>query len=190
MAKTINALTMGLSGNIPGLGLTFRRGRDGSIHAMTTPLPSTKPATAAQEATREQFREAAAAGREAVKDPATKAYYAQFVDDVTASAYAAAMQDRLMPPTIKQVNVDDYTGQIGTPIRVTAFDNHGVTRVSVHIHNLDGSLVEEGDATQQAGTLQWVYTARVRNASLTDDLISVQAFDRAGNNVTFSQALA
>ncbi len=190
MAKAINALTMGLSGNVNGLGLTFRRGRNGDIHAMTTPQGSSKPATAAQQITRDQFREAAAAGREAVKDPATKAYYQQFVDDNTASAYAAAMQDRLTPPTVKAVDMEAYSGKIGEKIRVTAFDNFGVTRVHVVVHNPDGSLVEEGDAVQQAGTLDWLYTTTAVNASLDGDVISVFALDRAGNNVTFSQPVS
>ena len=86
---------------------------------------------AAQQVVRDQFREATAAGREAVKDPATKAYYAQFVDENTASAYAAAMNDRLVPPTIKQFSLDDYTGQVGDTIRVTAFDNFGVVRCAL-----------------------------------------------------------
>ena len=189
MARTINALTMGLAGNVRGLGLTFRRSRSGGIHVMTTPQASTKPPTAAQQATRDQFREAAAAGREAVKDPATKAFYQQFVDDSTPSAYAAAMQDRLIAPTIKEVHFDEYLGKPGDQIRITAFDNFGVARVTVLIQNPDQSVVEEGDAVRSPGTLDWIYTATADNESLGGDVVTIHAFDHAGNNITYTQTL-
>ena len=63
MAKATNALTQGISGK--AAGLMFRRGRDGAIIILNAPRPSSKPASAAQKAQRQAFREASAFGRAA-----------------------------------------------------------------------------------------------------------------------------
>lgn len=56
-------------------------------------------------------------------------------------------------------------------------------QVTVGIHNADGSLVEEGDAVQQANIIDWVYSAGAANDSTAGDRIVVKASDKPGNIV-------
>jgi hypothetical protein len=46
-------------------------------------------------------------------------------------------------------------GKVGDVIGTTATDDHAVQSVHVKIENSNGSLVEEGDAQQQAAPNQW-----------------------------------
>jgi len=70
---------------------------------------------------------------------------------------------------------------------VRATDDFRVTQVQVSIVNADGSVVEEGNAVQQANGIDWLYTATVANESLAGDKIVVRASDKPGNITTLEQ---
>jgi hypothetical protein len=79
---------------------------------------------------------------------------------------------------------------IGSKISVNVTDDFKVTSVHVQINNSDGSLVEEGEAVQDANGITWVFTATQANASLTGDKIVVTATDNPGNDTTAEQTLS
>jgi hypothetical protein len=51
----------------------------------------------------------------------------------------------------------------------------------VSIYDIDGSLIEEGDALQQDNELDWLYTSARENTALTGSKIKAVARDLPGN---------
>jgi hypothetical protein len=96
------------------------------------------------------------------------------------SAYNIAVADFCHAPDIELVDLADYSGVQGDQIRVTASDDFAVKSVHVRISNIDGTIVEEGYATQGVGNL-WTYVASQNNDSLEGDKIEVSASDLPGN---------
>jgi hypothetical protein len=92
-----------------------------------------------------------------------------------------AVADYFNAPQIESINVDGYSGAIGSTIVITATDDFAVSSVHVKIENMDGSIVEEGEAVMGGSEMDWVYTTTVTNESLAGDKITVTAFDMPGN---------
>ncbi len=74
-------------------------------------------------------------------------------------------------------------------IRVRVTDDFRVEQAQVSILNSDGTLVEEGNAEQQANAIDWVYTATVANEATEGDKIVVRATDRPGNISALEQVM-
>jgi hypothetical protein len=96
------------------------------------------------------------------------------------SAYNVAVADFCHAPDIESVDLADYSGVQGDEIRIIASDDFAVKSVHVRISNADGTIVEEGYATQGIGNL-WTYVASQDNDSLEGDKIEVFASDLPGN---------
>jgi hypothetical protein len=77
--------------------------------------------------------------------------------------------------------MENYSGAIGSTIAIIVTDDFVVSSVHVKIENMDGSLVEEGEAVQGITGIDWVYTATVENENLSGDKITVTAYDMPGN---------
>jgi len=180
-----NVVTHGLSGKIDLL--VFRQKGTKTI-VSKVPHKSSKPATAAQEAVKERFQQAVIYGKSVTADPTAKAAYEDQAKEGQ-SAYNVAIADFFNAPDIEEINVQNYTGAIGSKIIVKATDDFEVSKVHVKIENSDGSLVEEGDAVADAIGLHFTYTATVSNASLVGDKITVTAYDNPGNETESSKTL-
>jgi hypothetical protein len=176
-----NVVTQGLSGTIGDM-LVFRQVGNKTIVA-TVPQQS-GPISEKQQVQRSKFQEAALYAKGQLSDPASKAEYALAAkadSNEYASAYTVAVADFLNAPDIKQIDLTHYQGNVGNTILITVTDDFKVTDVQVTISNPDGSLVESGNAVQQANVNDWLYTATVQNDVLAGDKITIRAHDKAGN---------
>jgi hypothetical protein len=92
-----------------------------------------------------------------------------------------AVADYFNAPQIELIDPGRYSGAVGSTITVTVTDDFAVSSVYVKIENMDGTLVEEGEAILESSGIEWVYTATVANESLSGDKITVTAYDMPGN---------
>jgi hypothetical protein len=64
-----------------------------------------------------------------------------------------------------------------------------VSSVNVKIENPDGTLAEEGLAVADETGLDYIFTAKKKNASLEGDKITIEVNDLPGNETVVSQVL-
>ena len=174
-----NITTEGLSGKVGNFVFRHRKSDD-KIFVSRTPAGSQDEPSKARKAVQRKFQRAIAYGKSAIADPATKALYAAKATEGR-SVFNVAVADFFNTPQIEKIELGNYSGAIGSTITITVTDDFAVSSVHVKIENMDGSLVEEGEATPGTLGMDWVYTATVTNESLAGDKITVTAFDMPGN---------
>ena len=182
-----NLATEGLSGQV-GNFVFRRRKADGKVFVSVHPSEQEGEPTEAQLKVRSKFQEAVIYGKSALADPATKAIYTEKTAPGK-SAYNVAVADYFNAPNIKEVDLSNYTGEVGSTIRVKATDDFEVAGVQVKIANADGTLVEVGSALSQSDGLFWLYTATKLNESLLGDKITVTVSDIPGNSTVEEKTL-
>ena len=176
MAKVAgNMVLVGVSGMI-GNQLVIRQA-DGRIIMSQAPVPSTKPPSELQAEGRLNFQSGVIYAKGVYSDPAKKALYEAKVKPGT-SAFNVAVADFLKAPNIDEIDLGNYNGTAADTIRVRVTDDFQVVKVTVTIHNADGTLVEEGEAVQQENVIDWLYTVTADNPSLEGDRIEIRAWDR------------
>lgn len=181
-----NIVTQGLSGMIGGT-IVFRQVGDQTIVGQA-PVKQDRTPSEDEKAHRTKFGQAILYGKSAVADPTSKSMYQKQADDGQ-SAFNVAVADFMNAPDIDEVDVTNYTGEIGSTIRVRATDDFQVSRVYVKIEGEDGSMVEEGEALANTNGLDYLYTAKKKNVSLTGDKITIEVNDIPGNEAVKSQTL-
>jgi hypothetical protein len=187
MAKVAkNALLHGASGMF-GDQIVIRQRAGMTILAQPPGERQGEP-TAGQRAHEGRFQQAIIYGRSAIKDAAEKAAYKEKAKP-SQSAFNVAVADFFHAPSIDEIDLTAYTGQVGDTIRVRAVDDFRVVQVHVSISNADGSLVEQGDAVQQANQVDWLYTATAANESTEGDRIVIRASDKPSNISEAEQAM-
>ncbi|NOT73764.1 MAG: hypothetical protein HOP08_02465 [Cyclobacteriaceae bacterium] len=128
------------------------------------------------------FTEANSWAKETLKDPAMREYYEKGVNDKLSNAHTVALTDYLHAPEIHYVNLKDYTGTPGDPIRIKATDNFRVTSVIVKITNAKGILLEEDEAIRyKRKPTMWLYNTKIGNPLLPGTVFIVSAMDLPGN---------
>ncbi|WP_310396609.1 hypothetical protein [Hymenobacter sp.] len=188
MAKVKNNIvTQGLSGMLGGQ-LVFRQTSRGT-EVSVAPQAPTGPPTAGQTAQRTEFQQAVIYAKGQNQDPAVQAAYGAEAKAQNLSVYNVLLRDFMQAPNITDVDLDEYTGQVGELIVVTADDDHAVKSVAVKIENSDGTLVEEGPAQRQADPNLWHYRTTAPNASLAGDKITVTATDNPNHSTIASRTL-
>jgi hypothetical protein len=103
--------------------------------------------------------------------------------------YSRALEDYMSPPDVTDIGTDNYSGAIGSTIRIRAVDDFRVTGVQVEIYAASGTLLERGNAVQQTNGLDWTYTATQANSPLTGSKINAIATDVPGNQGTLAITL-
>ncbi|MDO4225092.1 MAG: hypothetical protein Q4C75_04290 [Bergeyella zoohelcum] len=185
MAKSINnIITHGLSGKVGDL-LVFRQ-VDGKTIVAKVPKKSNK-VTDKQLEQRAKFQEATIYTKSVMQNENLKTQYEEEAKNKGLKVNNIAIADFLKAPKIEEVDLSNYTGKRNDLIKIKAFDDFKVERVSVKIENADGSLVEEGNATQEG--LYWIYKAKENNADLSGDKITVRAYDLPDNMTEKEQVL-
>lgn len=103
------------------------------------------------------------------------------------TAYYIALADWFCAPKVLEIDVDDWTGQVGQTIRVKARDNVKVARVSVMIRDMEENVLEMGEAEQsEAGSAWWNYTAKSLVKMTPFPIVEVTVQDLAGNSDSFA----
>ena len=146
-----------------------------------------RPLSEAQLLQQERFAQAAAHAQAALEDPGIRAYYETLAKEKKIESFPLAMADWLKGPTILPLDLSDYQGRIGDPIRVITKDNVGVVSVDFSLVKVDGTLIEKGRAVE-AGlhSGHWTYTATVSVPLGSDIFIEAEAFDMAGQRTVAS----
>ena len=173
-----NIVTQGLSGMIGG-ALVFRQRGEETIVSQA-PGKQDRPATEAEKAHRSKFGMAILYGKGVNTDATSKGEYAKQAQG-NQSAFNVAVADFMSAPEIDEIDVTNYTGAVGSTIRVRAMDDFLVSRVLIIVENSDGTIADQGDAVLDANGLDWIWTATTNNASLTGDKITVRVNDLPGN---------
>jgi hypothetical protein len=179
MAKSKNnVITSGLSGKIGNL-LVFRQVDGKTIVSKIPEQPKT--VSEKQKTTRKRFQKAVFYAKVAVYSAETAELYKEAAKKKKGiTAYNVAVADFFNAPDIETVDLSTYSGKAGDEIRIVVTDDFAVKSVHVQINNADGSLVEEGEAIQNAGNL-WIYAAVQNNENLDGDRIVITASDFPGN---------
>jgi len=174
-----NPFTKGLSGAV-GDYMVFRRVGKQTI-VSTAPVHSGE-VSEKQKDVRERFQMATIYAKAAIEDPTLKEQYdAKATKSKYRSGYHVAVADFFHAPEIEEIDIGEYTGAVGSKIRIRVFDDFKVQVVKVEIYNQDGSLVEQGQANNNTHPLDWFYTATVDNPQLAGDRIVIKAIDYPGN---------
>jgi hypothetical protein len=132
--------------------------------------------------------------REALRDAIT---FANFVEthevyihkamELGTTPYNLAITDWFGSPKVLEIDVDDWTGEIGQTIRVKARDNVMVTRVTVVIRDLNENVLESGEAVPSAeDSAWWNYTAQSRINMTPFPIVEATAEDLPGNTDAFA----
>lgn len=129
---------------------------------------------------RNRFAEAVELAKEALADPERKKEYAALARKGQ-TAYNVAVSDARVPPEIKTLITQGYTGRIGSCVVVQATDNVKVKRVRVNIYDAARVLIEEGEAKDNGDNYTWLYTATTEVENVEGCTIEVSAYDIAGN---------
>lgn len=179
MSKTKdNVITRNYRGKF-GDQVVFRNRYGESIMAKP-PKPITIPPTEAQLGIRKMFLKAVMYAKSIHTNPVLKAKYTEkAVNGKT--VFTLAIADFMKPPVIDKIDTSGYKGAIGDKIIVDATDRFEVKEVNVKITSATGDLIEEGICTKDAMNLNWVYTATVDQAVLTDVTITATAVDNPGH---------
>lgn len=138
----------------------------------------TAAATENQTEHRERFKQAAAYGKAALADPATRTLYETLARSKNIPVFAMTIADFFNAPVVDALDLATYSGQPGDLIRISARDEVGVVAVQVSIADSAGNPLESGAAVQVAG--HWVYTATETIEADTSVVVQVVATDRPG----------
>ncbi|MGB5059729.1 MAG: hypothetical protein WBO48_13580 [Candidatus Promineifilaceae bacterium] len=177
MAKTtLNPVLKQINGQIGDL--VFREVRGKIVISQKADF-SHLEVSAAQQATRERFREAALYGKAVMANPALKAVYQAAAKAEKKPLFSMMVADYLHPPVVSTVDLNAYTGVTGEVIRVTAYDDVEVTAVQVSLADAGGVVLEAGAAVMENG--RWLYTTTTIVSQGTAVTVTAQALDRPGN---------
>lgn len=187
MAKVKNNIVIeGLSGSL-GNRIVFSQ-RAGKTVVSVKPQPSA-PKSEAQLRQMQTFKEATFYAKKVIKDPVTKAAYAQRAKPGQ-SAYSVAISDYMTAPDISLVDFSLYDGKKGSPLTIRASDDHMVTEVQVAIYDANGVLLEEGSATPEENGLDWTYTTQKATTEVQGNRLEIKATDLPGNRSQRSEVVA
>ena len=175
---------LGLSGGMGGWVYQVRKGK--TVVGMKS--RRTKEPSQAELNRRERFKEAAAFGKFAMADPALREFYEPIAQQRNLTVYTLAVGDFLNEPSIKPLDLSNYKGQIGDPIKIRAIDDIGLADMDVTLTAIDGTNIESGKAVETGvGSGKWTYTATAQVALGSDIFIKVVGVDHAGTKAQITE---
>ena len=180
MAHTqLNPVLINIRGKIGDL--VFKRQNGGTV---ISKLPSFdgRESTEAQKAIQQKFRQAVIYGKMVMADPATRALYAEAAKEDHKPIFSLTVADFFNAPTVDEVDLTKYNGDVGSEIAVRASDDFDVIEVEVSITDTEGRPIEHGPAAKSvADPGRWLYKATARVAPETAIRVEVTATDRPGH---------
>jgi hypothetical protein len=184
MAHSNNSVITGKLRGSLGKELVFREW-EGKTVVAKAPRARKGKASPAQEQTKERFLMASRYAKAVLEgtDQGIRDAYAAALKP-RQNLYCRAAEDFLSPPIVKNISAADYTGVIGSQIKLRAVDDFRVTNVRVEIYAAGGAQLEKGNAAQQGNGLDWTYTATQANNLPAGSKIKAIASDVPGNEGT------
>ncbi|MBC7849661.1 MAG: hypothetical protein H7Y31_07990 [Chitinophagaceae bacterium] len=168
-------------GGMLGESLTVRK-VNGRVVIKNRPQRKTEIKSDKQVKFKDKFLLASQYATRQMKRDDVKALYEAAATGPKQTAYAIAVRDFLIAPTVKEIDASEYRGQVGDWIVVTAIDDFMVKKVRVTIKDGAGNKIEEGEAGPDAeNVFPWVYIATIANPLLPGTKIEAVAYDRPGN---------
>lgn len=159
--------------------LVFRR-YEGQVVIARKPDTEGRVQSASQLGHQERFRLAAVYAKAMLGDPALRAVYEAAAKLKNKPVFALAVGDFLNAPTVDDIDLRGYSGQVGEKILIRATDDIEVVSVAVAIRNAAGGVQEQGAAVFDQGS--WRYTAQTAMTPLPVSFaVDVTAMDRPGN---------
>jgi len=161
--------------------MVFRK-RNGKVFVSIKSEGTSSAPTEAQAAHRVRFKQAVAYARIAMGDQTTRQIYDYAADQKGIPAFSLGVADFLNLPSVDEVKLSAYQGQVGNNIMIVTSDDFGVVNLHVEIANTQGGvLIESGQAIEYpVGTGQWNYTAQTAVPAGTRVSIKITATDRPG----------
>ena len=154
------------------------------------PTPTTRPATEAMLEVRKRFAKAGAYAKAVLGSPTLRAFYETKGAEKRMPSSAVAVGDFLRPPTVEEINLDQFRGLVGDQLTILAIDDVAVVSIDVRIRNAAGDTLEQGAASNANGP--WVYAATTAMPLGQAITIEALAKDRPGNvgegSVNFTRA--
>ena len=169
--------------------LTYRKSYGKTFASVKPDLSNVQPSDA-QIAHQQRFSAAAAYGRTVMADPDLHALYAQAAKERNMPLFALTVADFMNPPSITEMDLSAYQGQVGNIIKIKATDDFGVAKVHVALTQVNGGTpIESGYAVETAaGSGQWVYTATLSVSAGSNVNFTVVATDRPGGTAIDTQS--
>jgi ABC-type uncharacterized transport system YnjBCD substrate-binding protein len=183
MAKVHNNIFVrGLSGAI-GDQFVIRNTRSGKTIIANKPrFDDHREFTEKQKTHQDACREATTYARFTKTQP----MYIEMAKGTGATAYNIAISDWFGAPKVLEINVDDWTSEIGQTIHVKARDNVKVARVAVIIRDANEKILEMGAAVQsEEGSVWWTYTTQALVTMTPFPSVEAIAQDFPGNTDSF-----
>jgi hypothetical protein len=169
-------------GHVHGhVGTFVYRERQGQDILAQKPDQVNQPNTPAQQAVRQNFRDAAAYAKGAMQDPQAHAAYLAKAKELRSSPVAVAIKDWMTPPVVTAIDLSGYNKQVGDAILVAAQDDFEVTGVTVAVEDSTHTAVEGGAAVFDAASGSWKYTATVDASAKSGLTVTATATDRPSN---------
>ncbi len=180
-----NIITKGFRGKYND-DLVFRRMDRQTIFSRRS--VSTKPPTAKQLESRNKFNRASHYASAAIAHPQRGLDYKVMAEQQgLKSAYLAAVTDYLTLPEITSVFADEYNGNAGELITITAKVPFKIIDLSVSILNAAGAVIESGKAVPNEA--KWRYVITTANPQVKGSKLVIIAHDRQGKISTVEQVL-
>ena len=166
--------------------MVFKK-RGKKVYVSIKAKPGTSEPSDAQLAQRKVFRKAIGYSKSALADETMRAFYEALAEVKETTARALCIGDYLKAPTMDDLDLSKYRGNVGDRILMMTYDDVGMVDVNVTLTRSDGTPIETGKAVEDGdGSGDWVYVATVPVPLGTDIFISAEAFDRPGNRTVTS----
>ena len=167
-------------------GVVVRRTRGKYTLSNKPDMSEIKPSEA-QAVQRKAFGRAVDYGKLVMADPDRLAFYEGLAEKKEMPAFSLCVGDYLNAPSMDDLDLSGYRGNVGDRILITTHDDIGVVKVNVELTRTDGTNIERGQAVEMgAGSGFWMYTATAPVAPGTDIFIEAEAFDRPGSRTVCS----
>ncbi len=175
-----NIFVRGMSGQV-GDQFVVRKGKGGQTIIANKPKFSQERVFQPEQlAHQDAFREAIAYAKSAKTNP----IYIAKAAGTTKSAFNVAVADWFKAPTVHEIDISGWSGEIGQTIQVKAQDDTYVAKVHVVVRDENG-ILEEGEAVPGDG-LWWNYTTTTQVANSGQTQILATAQDLARNTAEFT----
>lgn len=167
--------------------LTYRKSY-GKTFASVKADRSNVQLSEAQIAHQQRFSAAAAYGKAVMADPDARALYQQAAKERNMPFFALTVADFMHAPSITNIDLSAYNGQVNDVIRIQAQDDFSVASVHVTLVNaVDEAPIENGFAVETApGSGLWIYTVTAAMPGESDVRVNVVATDRPGGTAVES----
>lgn len=177
-----NIVTRGLSGKL-GKQIVFRQWSGDTFLAKAPVVNSSSTKSEMRLQSMLRFKDATIYAKKAMNDAELKQAY-QKKCKARQNAYARAVQDFFIAPSIEEIDVSNYTGEPDSFIQVYAIDDFRVKRVKVRIEDNESNEVDAGWAEREGNTDWWRYMATVPNPLPEGGKVIAFAYNQPGNEAT------